>query len=471
MAYQQDYSEDENNQNGQGTTIGPSSTSNPGAPGSAAGASGAPNQQPAAKGSGFTNLDQYVGANQDQSKQMATGLTSGIQGQINQNNTDAQAFGNQISQTAKNNTVTDNGVISGLQNNASQFSDKNWIDQYNKQTAGYQGPKDVYSSQPYQDLSTRFSNADQQVKGLSTPGGLQSTLKDTYGKSNPGYTQGQNLLDTFLTQSGPGGQTLSDFQNSYNGNNALTGWNNQVNDLNSQLGQAQQTSQATQQATQNAYGSALGGYQDLFAKEQQQAGKQSADAGKAAEQERGNLSGYSQPSLTDIGVSAPESAWLKQNNYNLGSLVQNPSAQYGLGDIATQGQQSGYQALLGLSPGMQSQYNFSPSNQGSQAYSIDQNALNSIHNSYNQYLDSLKPASSIQSVATPSVPTPGPQQASGFGSVTQLPGFSGQLGQAPVAMPDQQAPMTSVKSALGPFNPFTGLTSDALKKNNTLLTR
>jgi len=167
------------------------------------------------KGSGYTNLQQYVNANENNANpkivrqrtaQAGTGLQ---QAQTGFENVATQAqSGLQGIQRA--NTFV-GGVISGLQDPSRQLPSQSDITRFQNLRTGTEkiaNPTDVY--QPFAQAQAGFgSQREQLASGLTrdvTGSGLQDYIRSQ--RANPSLaTQGENVLDRFLTESTTAGKT------------------------------------------------------------------------------------------------------------------------------------------------------------------------------------------------------------------------------------------------------------------------
>ena len=281
MAYQQDFLEEDDKAQdpGQGGQVLSSDAPTSSAPGSQSGSvagSSSPKQ-----GSGFTNLSQYVDANKDQAAGMAKGITGKINNDISSTQQQANAFVDNTKQTADQNTVKSNQSFQdALKLNPDARAEKQWAGMFDSQTAGYKGPNDVTGMQPYQDISKKFQGIDQQAKSLKDPMKVGQAIQETYKQPNQQYTRGQGTLDSFLTTSGAGADSLNDFQNKYSQMNLAKGWEDQTQAANKSLADAKTSSEATRKQTMDSLAEGVRA-QDAFAK-QLQASKAQAEQEAAA---------------------------------------------------------------------------------------------------------------------------------------------------------------------------------------------
>ena len=142
MAYQQDFTEEDKNKQaatGNETTLTPASATTTSAPGTA----GTTNVQKP-KGSGYTNLSQYVDANNPQASAMAGQITGGITNKIGETGKQAQDLAYNTQQQAQDAIIRDTqGVGNQLQSNPTVFNQQKWQDFYKQATQGYKGPSSI----------------------------------------------------------------------------------------------------------------------------------------------------------------------------------------------------------------------------------------------------------------------------------------------------------------------------------------
>lgn len=249
------------------------------------------------KGSGFTNLSQYVNANADQSKGMAEKVTGSLRQQLADVPNKVSQFGQAAQQTAQANTVNKNQPIeSALQKNPGILAEKQWQDTFNQQTKGYQGPSDVSSLAGYNDIGNQINKLGTDVKNTENPMNIGQQLRDAYNRDN--YTAGQNTLDSFLATSGEGAKSLANLRNDYSKLNLPQNWQNTITAGNAALGKAQATSNQTKADIQAALKQG-NQYQEA------QKAKALADAAKARAAEEAAAAAYakrvSTPTIKNAG--------------------------------------------------------------------------------------------------------------------------------------------------------------------------
>lgn len=252
MAYQQDFT-DKDKEN-QGAPAGEqvltsSAPSTVGAPASPAQSS---TPAPSKKGSGYTNLSQYVKANEDQApEKIVNPVTSDLKTRLGDVQTKKRDFWTTTSNIAKANTIQDTGLNEALKANPGAQNEAAWKDVFLKQTGGYQGPKSIADIEGYQGLNQDVSKLDTDIQGLRDPSRLQARLQDTFGKNAP-YTRGQNTLDSLIATTGKGAQALGQFQDEYAGQGVPQDWARIKDEGNQALKQALSVSEKTQKDTADA---------------------------------------------------------------------------------------------------------------------------------------------------------------------------------------------------------------------------
>ncbi len=381
MAYQQDFLEEDSEQKKQEQSS-PEQVISSGS--GSFDTSTASTPSPSKTGSGFTNLSQYVDANTEQSREMAGKVTSGIDTNANDALTGIEGLKTEGSRVAAENTKTDQGVLGGLQNTPEQFAAKEWQDKYNNQMKGYEGPQDVTALMPYQDLSSKISKTEQQAKSLDDNAAIGQTIRDTYKNPSRTYTAGENTLDSFLTTSGAGADTLNQFKDDYKQKDLTGKFSGAQADVNSQLGNAKATSNDTQNKTREAYGASLSNIQKTFDQHIGQAKAEKDAVAQQAQLAQQQLASSNEAAFQQAGLDKSAAEFLKANKYDLSKLVKEPTNFRSAGDLTSDKEIEGYNALLGLNPGAQSAYDLSrtgnsaPSlqfqgvNEANQASALDQ---------------------------------------------------------------------------------------------------
>jgi len=231
--------------------------------GSAGGAGGAP-QSPSGggkqMGSGFTNIQKIIGANQG--NQLNSTVAQGIQGvgqQTQQQLGQAQSQFQQGAQANQLNTQANQQLLQqGLANPTQLTGNPSNVSQFQNILAGkYQGPQGLANAD---QLTGQAQYAQQLGQQLGSQGGQQSLLQRFVGGNQ--YSQGQKNLDTLLMGAGPQNQ-LNQARQSVAGlgsqvNAGVTAAQNQAQQLGAQ---ANQFGQAAQQQFGNTVNQQVQGLQ------------------------------------------------------------------------------------------------------------------------------------------------------------------------------------------------------------------
>lgn len=209
--------------NPQGNTSNPSQSGQGGGSNAPTVSSYNPNQQ---KGSGYTNIQRIVQANQG--NQLGQAVGSGIQqagSALKSNLGNAQ---NQFQQqTAQNqaNTAGNQQVVQNVLGSAENYIPTGNNDQNAQQGAKFQqlisgqylGPNQLQNAQ---QLQGQAANVNQMGQALGTSGGRAGLLQQFVG--NPQYSRGQQTLDTLLLGQQNNSQALA------NARQSTAGLGNQV---------------------------------------------------------------------------------------------------------------------------------------------------------------------------------------------------------------------------------------------------
>ncbi len=329
-------------------------------------------------GGGFTNLQQYVTANQGNDAAMG----QKVEQNVGQN---AQAADQNINQyqsgaqdKVKQGTVTqDQSVSDALKSSPEQIvGNQNLKSQFDKQyNAQFTGDTQASAYQGY-DAATKSAGKVQE-QGQNAGGdnaARRNLLNDVYAR--PDYATGQQALDSFLVGAGDQGkQSLKNINQTYGtyGQKATDA----TNAVQGQIDQGIATSKATQDATHGLvdqetgkYDTKFKGLQDYVGKQQSTmqgqyqgvvAGLSSGDAGERAK------------AFQQVGLDPKVGEFLVSEGYSPAQLVQAGKSQ-SLGDVADQGDVTHYQALAklqGLTPG----YDFSKAGGGTSAFTPDQGKI------------------------------------------------------------------------------------------------
>lgn len=320
----------------------------------------ADNQQSRQLGSGFTNLQQLMAANQGNKLGQAVGsgiqqtgqqVKSGLQSGVNQFQTEAQK--------GQLGTQSDKENVQNVLKDPSQVSDTD-VSNFAKYRAGqYTGPQDLAN---IQSLKGQASQAQQQGQALGSEGGRQ-TLLQRYAAGPGQYSQGSQKLDTLLLGSGSA-KPLQEARR------AVSGLSGQVDSAQQAAQQqAQQYGQQAQGFGKQVTGQVTGGINSIY-------GQSQSDAEKAnvAEKQRQNEESNLMSNLTQGKLSKDmlQGLGLNSGDYTYGAdLSKDVAFQKAIGGGATGDQAtalnimgqpqfnkySGLQRLMGqTAPTQQTQY-------------------------------------------------------------------------------------------------------------------
>lgn len=421
-----DLGKDKNNQPGQNSSLdtpqastGPSSGQGQvNAQGPAqAGASTSynPNQQ---RGSGYTNIQRIVQANQNNRLGQAVG--GGIQQAGDQTR---QAIGqaqNQFQQQSQQNradTTQNQQLVQNVLANPDQYTQGNQGSQFQKLLSGvYQGPTGLQNAQ---QLQAQAQDVNQLGQAIGTQGGQMGLLQRFVG--NPQYQVGQQRLDSLLLGQ-TGAPALQQAKRSALGLQAQTG--NAISGAEQQAKELAGKTQAFGQAAQNQFGQSVSGLESGLQQkanvEQQQRdaatnallgqlgqGNLSSDVAQQLGIQSGALNYGIDPTkfVTPSAVKASEQNVASAQDYAKLDALRQLSGQYApqqaqqiLGKFAGQNSQAGAlnsaQPYAFDVPGLTQAYQASAQNYHSQLDPL-QSALTDAQNHYNSVMNSNGSGSSL----------------------------------------------------------------------------
>ena len=195
----------------------------------------------------FTNLQDYLNAN---SGSNFGGQVAGqVQNEVNSANQDQTTADSQFQNQVDQGTTQYNpNLINEATSDAASFvQDPNKVSQFDSQlNAQYQGPQSFSSDTSlYNPASQATNQAYNDSQLFNSSGGQQALLSRLYG--TPGYTQGQQNLDSLLMGAPSGQQAIQATQQ--NANQSANNFQNLQNQLNQYAQQGQQTTQNTANQT------------------------------------------------------------------------------------------------------------------------------------------------------------------------------------------------------------------------------
>ena len=300
--------------------------------------------KPSRSGS-FTNLNNYLQANQGNDAQMGTAVRGTVD---NQAGAAKQALGGmqkEATDQAEKNTVRQNAQVQSTIASSPEAFDGNTglTDQFKQQyNASYNGPNRAEDVGSYGDTQQSFAKVGNFVN--SAKGGYQGAqnlVGQTY--RDQGYTQGQRSLDSFILGGGAQGQQalkgIGDSYGNFGGNFTAA-----EQGINSNLEAAKATTDATRTATRDAVKAKDTEFGTYFDGLQTQAGTKTAEQ-KALYDKAASGDSTAIQQLTGLDAATVQS--LASQGYDFKKLIQSGSA-YGIGDLADQGKVQGYNSLMKL---------------------------------------------------------------------------------------------------------------------------
>jgi hypothetical protein len=373
MAFVQEFQEDENQ--GQGQQPGGVVTSGSGSSviqGNAqAPSSGGSAEPKKTRTSGWSNLQNYITANEGNDAAMGQKIAQGIGDTASEVTQAKGSVQSKAQEDVAKNTVTDQGVIQGLQTDPTKVSKDAFTSQVGAQ---YKGPDDVSAYEEYAKGQSAATNLNQKLSNTETEQGRGALLKDIAGQN---YTQGLGNLDQFILSAGQQGkQTLQDTRQQYGGTSQ--DWDNLMGSLNegfkSARGTTEKTAADTMAAYERMYGSTSGAIQQAAegVKGQNVQRKQEYDANVAALAD--NDANKRAAAAKRLGIDTGTLEYLRSIGFTPQQIA-NYSGDLNLGDVVDPNQRAQYEALLSLAD-RQSQFSFDPSKAGPQSTAVKTDIVN-----------------------------------------------------------------------------------------------
>lgn len=377
MATQQNFNDDEDEENQNGEQVLSNPTGGQGsAPGQ--GASQQSSQPSETKSGSWTNLMDYVGANQGNDAKMGEAVKGSIDSRANQAQSMADDYSNRANEQIESGTVRDQGIVDSVKTNAADVA-KNQREQFDKQwNAYYQGPNQAADIQGYGDTGAQYKAVQDRAQAAQSHEGRKTLLEDQYNR--PTYTAGEKNLDSYILGSGSQGrQVLNDINQQYGG--YASGWDNLVDSVSGNIQQGRDVTQQTQDATRGAVNQGISGHESQFGDyESQLQDEYSRNAQKLA-QTQGAL--RSAPTgiagggevYRSLGIDPDVGSYLANNGFSMDQIIK-ANEQRKLGDLVSQADVSNYQALLDLGGVSDAKYSdFSKSGASSDPFSIQSNLV------------------------------------------------------------------------------------------------
>ena len=272
-------------------------------------------QQAANTGTGYTNLQAYLGNNQGSGKQIADAITQSTQSKINDLSGDKGAIASwkdtakkEADEATKKNAFGDviaSGSKKDIGNLGNNDAFKAW-----QQQAAYTGAQNAQNASGYTNVRNSVKNTQEAVSGLGNYNGQKAALNQTYGQGG-NYGTGFSGLDSLaLRGDASGQQTLQNFQ--AGAANIGDVFDQAANDVTQYLSGAKGRGEANQKAAADAANTR---YNTLAAQQQSAAQAAAAQQRALVEQQLQNqINATKNQSI--IGALTPSEFISENSNYN-----------------------------------------------------------------------------------------------------------------------------------------------------------
>jgi|688.fasta_scaffold02085_29 hypothetical protein len=374
MAFVQEFEEDEN-QGQQQQQPGGVVTSGSGSSviqGNAQASSSSGSAEPKkTRTSGWSNLQNYITANQGNDAAMGQKIAQGIGDTASEVTQAKGSVQGKAQEDIARNTVTDQGVIQGLQTDPTKVSKDSFTSQVGAQ---YQGPDDVSAYEDYAKGQSARSQLDEKLAKTQTEEGRNALIRGIAGQN---YTQGLGNLDQFILSAGQQGkQALQDTRQQYG--NTSQDWDNLMGSLNEGFKSARGTTEKTAADTMAAYEQAFGGSTNAI----KQAQTRTTETNAQRKKEYGaNVAALGDKDAAKraaaakrLGIDTAALEYLRGIGFTPQQIA-SYSGDLNLGNIVDPKQKAQYEALLSLAD-RESQFSFDPSKAGQQATAVKTDIVN-----------------------------------------------------------------------------------------------
>ena len=275
-----------------------------------------------ATGSGWTNLQTYLGANKGKGADVANKITSNTQIGVN----NAQDNASQWETTAK--TGADSRTRQDLWSDKIK-NDPTKVDQagFNDWKTGgnYSGATNATEDQGYSSAYGGVQKAQNDVKLAGDAYGQQALAKQTFGKDRS-YSTGQSLLDTFIARGDQAGKDqFKSFQDKNQGIGAS--FDKNVGNVNEHLKGANSRGQVAYDGVMGAIGDKSKGI-------------------NSAAQGRADANTDKSRAYEHLNTSAPKTSWLTENSTRDKYIHRN--TEYGADDEYTDADIAALNSLAGM---------------------------------------------------------------------------------------------------------------------------
>jgi hypothetical protein len=323
------------------------------------------------KGTGWTNLESYISANEARSQKMGEDVVKSI----DQNIGSAQSkLGEQVKQTADT-AVKDTGVIQNLAKDPSAIKTEDFEKQYNAQ---WNAPSSAQEFDDFYDVQGRVDKTSEAAKQADDFSGRKELLKTAYNQ--PKYSAGEQRLDSFILGGTNKGQENIQAIREKAGQ-AKAGWEEILGNFNKQLGDAKDLTNRTAAETRAAYDTSVADWDKSIQAKQLEADNLAKKNEASYLKLLSNLSSGNVDAYKQAGIDQNVGSYLDSLGYNVGGALQRGDNK-SLGDLVSPEMKEDYSALLGLR-GLDSSYNLDPTGASGAAYRTNADILGRAGDVYN----------------------------------------------------------------------------------------
>lgn len=315
--------------------------------------SGGASPRPTQGSKGWTNLQNYVAANEGTGQRMAGDVSSKVTQRASDASQAGQSYATTASERVRQGTANvDNDILKAVREAPTTIAgDEGKKQAFNQQlNATYAGPQAYSDIEGFQDAGKKYKGVAQNADQARTFEGRSTLLDDVYGR--PSYTRGEKNLDSFLIGGGDGRDQMEAVAKNYGtGSQFENSWDELLSKVSGQIDQGRATTDATRNAARETLDSEISTVDSRFADYKSKADQTNATNTSAYSDLAARLGSTSPKkrakAFESIGLDAGTGEWLASMGYTLPQLV---AAGKGMmaGDYASEDDVSRYSALSDL---------------------------------------------------------------------------------------------------------------------------
>lgn len=331
------------------------------------------------KGTGWTNLQSYIIANEGKDAEMGAKVKQGAGMKIEEAKGAAGTLGSKIQSDVDKNKIVDTGINKVLSDDPSKIDPDAFNKQYNATWQGAESAADF--SDDYSKAASSFDQVGAKANLTDDFSGRQTLLKDAFNE--PKYSAGEQRLDSFILGGGQGGkQAIEQIKQDAAG--AKSSWEDLLKEFNDKLQTGKDITNQTAQQTKDAYQKAVDDWNaKVKAAETQTANLANQNLSAFQQLEQGLASNDAKQraaSYAKMGIDSATGDYLRSLGFDTRAMVEYAN-QKTLGDVLGSKDAQSYNDLLGLT-GLQSSYNFDPSSASGSVFDIDNKLLGAGQGAY-----------------------------------------------------------------------------------------